>query len=446
MDSHTLVAACPQLVGVGMPTFVATPAEVHNSLRFEADCTVGNVEPHATPSIAAAVKVGDQVTHIGEDEVTDRAELRSQLAHLPDTTQIQFTFVHGNRTTGPPATSTDFESSVTLNGATCAFATARSGMSKEEAEEEADYRQRMEAFVKVGAKAGAPGLAEFTAAGDAQEARTLRTTLRSALAKVEPGRCVIGIGDAQFNPVDEVKILADELKRTAPVLIDFGVKLRHRASKEQIRTRFVDAMEKGQWFVVLRSTKSIVLLGYLGALFEELHENEEEKKKALHPEARLIICGEPHPHFPPALVKGSKCLQIKTAFEQSSLMYESVASSMSALRIAVASDQDAVQPNKRVKIASAVTVVDIDPREVSKQDRPPPRPQVNVAGTVKQKATFAALPHDKFFGISFAGNRNRIALASSLGNVYIVDDSGSSLMSFHAHDAAVFGYAQQGFQ
>ena len=63
---------------------------------------------------------------------------------------------------------------------------------------------------------------------------------------------------------------------------------------------------------------------------------------------------------------------------------------------------------------------------------------INVAGTVRCVQEFSALPNDRFFGVDFAGDKSRFALASSLGNLYIVDDQGCCLLEFHAHDAALW--------
>jgi WD40 repeat protein len=428
--------------------FDATPAELYNSLGFEADCTVGIVETRAAPSIASAVQVGDQITKVNDEEVTDRAELRSVLSSASPDKPMRFTVVRSNDRNKHPTSAAEFEQSVALNGNTCSFAPNR-GSSKDDAEEEADYRARVDAYAKQSATAPTalkpdgprPSLVEFDKVtdGNIQKERSFRTMLASALERVPKGRCVIGVGDAQFNPMEEIKILAEELNAPPPVILDFGVKLRHRISKETMSTKFIEAMKTGKWFVVLRSTKSMSLLNMLGALVDELHSND---LKDIDDNARIILSAEPHPHFPPTLTKKSKTLRIQTTFSQSNLMYESIGNSVSALRIV--SDQDVPKANKRVKIASAVMVVDIESREVTKTERPAPRPQVNVAGTVKQKATFSALPHDKFFGICFAGSRQRIALASSLGNVYVVDDSGSSLVSFHAHEAAVWDVSFSG--
>lgn len=400
-----------------MESFEATSREVHACLCFEADCTIGSFDAlNATEEIARKAAVGAQLVKIGSDEVSDRCELRTVLSTYPPDQRLTFTLRRDGATgdtkvpAAPPATVAATEPTVRQPDTTPAEVNA--------------YR---------------PSLMEFGAVsgGSTIEAeRTFRVALSSALNKVSKGRCIIGVCDAQFNPAEEIKILADELGVPAPVVVDFGVKLRSRVSKEQFARTFEEAMKAGRWLVIARSTKSMSLLSLLAALVEELHNND---LRDVDDAARIIISAEPHPHFPAALTHKSKTLRIKTSFSQSSIMYESIGNSVSALRIA--SDQEsAPKANKKVRMSSAVSVVDIESRDITKTEKPSaPRAQVNVSGTVRLKAEFSALAHDKFFGICYAAaDKSRLALASSLGNVYVVDDSGSSLVSFHVHEAAVW--------
>lgn len=327
-----------------------------------------------------------------------------------------------------------------------------------------------------GATAGAagptPGLLGFAQVNihsapsgtmEAAPRRSMRSGLERALQKVGHGRCIIIVSsDNSVNPLGELEMLAKEAG-TEVVSVDSGLRLKTRLNEEELASLFSTAMRSGKWFLVLRAAKSIQLLARLAALLEECWEHNAAD---VSPMAKIIISTEPHPHFPATLTKGAHAMGVDASFAAScSNMAHTISGSMSCMRAvtdgggksilqaataggvtsAAAGAYLAEGGTRKVRISAVVNVVDIEARDIFRRDGMAAsaaagkgRNEVNVAGSIVLRNTFAALPQDKFFTINTAGDPTRYAIGSSTGNVYIVDSTGSALLSLHAHDGSVW--------
>jgi len=420
---------------------------------------LNQVELSATNDIVGAVPprlqgqlfVGrDRIIAIDADAVSNRAELSSVLASRHPEAQVKLTILEPSDEPGRPAPPVF---GVSVDGVPAGASPADDAASSVDSHEEAlvslknmpdDGRREgheggLVAFDTID---GLSSTAAIVEGGPGQQA-SLRSAISKAIDRVERGNCVLVVVDGSVNPLAEVEVLGRE-RRLPVVTIDFGVKLRRRISKQDLTTLFQDAMQNGKIFLVIRASKSLSLLSLLAS---ELEEIRAASCASLHPNSRMILCSEPHPHFPRALAENSCCLRVRSALSQSRLLFESVRGSVSTVHKALMAQSasgagaSGSAPRRKVRISTAVDIVNIEPREVfTAADAPSQRPShaVNVAGTVRCVREFAAMPNDKFFGVGFAGDTTRFALASSLGNLYIVDDQGCCLLEFHAHDAALW--------
>jgi WD40 repeat protein len=475
-----------------------SPADLLGYLTFEADCTVGGIEPGLHYPMGEHLRVGDRVTRICDVEVYDRCELRAAISEMHPTVPLD---VYFDRPQAPPTIIIDLFASVSYRHAPSAPALAAaaaessctsSPRNTNTFDSYADVTLNDEMRCSVPTQPHPMALAEHATESDADEAcdrnnqssqpppqvsrsvamsptpdylgtsmaasfrneggglislhnvglnynaveEALSLKMAKAIDSVDVGRAVIIISDQQFSPLDEIESLARTRRLPPPLSVDFGVRIRARISPAELEERTLKALGEGRWLVVLRATKSIKLLTDLAAILDKVD------RCTLHTDARVLISAEPHPHFPTSLTHGSKSLRLKSALSQSTLVFESIGTSISVRRFATDTFEpsDSSSQGKRVRMASIVSVVDIEPREVNDAEKPVTKApnRVNVSGTVTMMASFAALPGDRFYGISFAGGRDRVAVASSLGNLYLTDLTGASLASFHLHDAAVW--------
>ena len=466
----------------GERTCLLLPEDLIGNLTFEADCTVGSVERHTNFIAGATIKPGDRVTRLNDEEVVDRCEMRAAIAELADTEPNVPVLVHFTAAVPTPTgratlkAGDDYFNVYMGDAVPCTVPAVPDPAAVDESREDVDPRLEVDvdssehddtqslwspaanAGSPMGAYAGHPVMMSMTLGGAASirgliqiqddtaaKEFTLAHKLGKSLTAVDPGRCVIVLGDQHFNPLDEIETLARTSASPAPTVVDFGERIRRRISPEALVQLVVRTFQSGGWTVIVRGSKSMRLLEELERAVRSINADEGCDPSIAplacpHPDARLIICAEPHPYFPAGLLYRCKSIKLRTNFSQSTLMFESIGTSMSVRQLAT-SGEGTSSAGRKVRMASVVSVVDIEPREVAERPEEPAATRVNVSGTVTLTSSFGALPGDRFYGISFRGRRDQVAIASSLGNVYIVDTTGASLASYHLHDAAVWDVA-----
>jgi WD40 repeat protein len=481
-----------------------TAEDVYASIQFEADCTVGVVDSHAPDSIRIAVAFGDRVVAVNEDNVGDRAELRAALANLgAATAKLYFQTAEDAEAAALQHSQAEL-GNVTVDDepAKVSKKEADGADTDEENEAMAELFELVSAdgtpangstprLKPVSPAAGGgrlPGAGASQGAGHGHDAsirlaafetfntsnsasglfapmfKSLREKISSAVSTIALGRVILMVTESGVTPVGEVELVAKQLG--ADILtLDFGVKLRHRVSETELSAKVADGMKQGKWILVRRAVKSVGLLNAFAALLVECHANN---LKDVSDNTRVFVVTEAHPHFPNSLTEQCISVKVKNSLATSALFYESIGNSVAALRrhiepmdlggtsvgrsfqqstSSVVASSAAPAKKKRVRMSAQVDIVDIEAREVFRATRPPPKEKaahINVAGTIKLKHKFEALPHDKLFGISMGGADDRFAFASSLGNVYVVDDQGTMLLSMHASESAVWDVAFSG--
>lgn len=317
---------------------------------------------------------------------------------------------------------------------------------------------------------------------EAREVRmaTIRQKLHRALTKVKQGCCVICVC-VEVNPIAELELLAMQLNQPIHV-VDLGVKLRLRPKPEAVAARLIECMRQGAWFIVTHAHKSINTLRHLEQLVDEMRTHNLTN---VHENARILLCTESHPHFPMGLAAGAVLTRVQSSFACSSILSVTLASLTStaccrlvqrgydegpsvtdptlfrsinsaqasgphlAESIAKHSNTSMVSiapapaRKKRVRLNAAVDIVDIEPREVltggmGQSTKNQSGKPIDVSGSVALRSTFGGIVNDKFLCVKNAGDPGRFAVGSSLGNLYFLDEHGSSLLQVHAHDACIW--------
>ncbi|ESL10041.1 hypothetical protein TRSC58_02231 [Trypanosoma rangeli SC58] len=282
---------------------------------------------------------------------------------------------------------------------------------------------------------------------------TVRRRIMRAVEVVPIGGCVICVCH-DVNPIAEIELVAIALNMPI-VTIDLGVKLRLRPKPAVFAEQFKAAMYEGAWFVLVNAHKSIATCRVLEELLKEV---ESRNFEGISPNARVIICMEPHPHFPKFLLKRAEATRIQSCLSESGSEH-SMAASISRNRLVTAgswctrkspdlsvlttSGRPLGIPAKRrsVRINASVDVVDIAPREAVVMNRERP---LHNQGTIALCSASTGVPGDKFLCVVSAGVEGRFAVGSSMGNVYFLDELGNSLIQAHTHESAIWDISFKG--
>lgn len=442
-----------------------TPQEFATSLTVDSDCSIVSVTPKALPALRS-LNVEDGtfcVSAIGEEEVFDRGSMRVILEKAKRDVPLQFAFKKiatrrrisisdsvecngmasslSQRPVITPKVDDEEESaepappSVTAAPTTGSPAIARPPGGSTSPQNNSLRPSESLSFVTRDTSMSDREWLEFsrldvTARHDSPARRKLN--LRGAVDRVGLGNCIIILTDLH-NPVGEIELLAESLKREV-VLVPCGVKLRHRLTGQQLTEKVIDAFRTGKWVVLSDANKSIATLAALESVLMDCRSRNLE---GCSPNARVFICMEPHPHFPPNLAHGCVTMRFQSSLAHSQHLIETMHSSVSRRELLTRGDPEGSTGDvRKVRISADVNVVEIEEREIYEHPKTPK--VVDVTGTVTQIATFQGVTNDKFLCVSSAGSAGRYAVGSSLGNVYIIDSEGRLSLSFHAHNASVW--------
>ena len=440
-----------------MPVFTTDPLDLLVSLTVTSDCQIIDIPPVASSTVKRHLSSKHRIVRIGDHLTPDRSSLRDVIAQLPEDAQVEVEYELA--TASPPRV--NIARSVEINGKVCNL-TERDGKEAmlkllNEEQEPASESKVKDTLARVQVPSSSQSHVEedsaylgdttrFTSTSMAtfdkfdedhhgHRVDTIRTKFEKAVIKVQPGRCIIAIC-TDVNPISEIELLASMTQKKV-FAVDCGLKVRNRPKPSQIAAAFVEAIRNGCWFVVLHANKSIGTLQLLDNLFKELH---DKKLEGVHEESRVFICMEQHPHFPRLLSENAVIMKLTTSFEGSSLMSDTFSSASSCTRLVTGQKKaDAVSDSRKVRIAAAVDIVDIEARDII-SERPSAQP-IDVSGSVVLQNGFSGLMNDKFLCVAPAGDNDRFAVGSSLGNVYFLDSMGCSLLQVHAHDASIWDLA-----
>ena len=442
-----------------MPVFTTDPLDLLVSLTVTSDCQVIDIPPVASAIVKRHLTSKHRIVRIGEQLTPDRSSLRDTIAQLPEDAIVEVEYELASAS--PPRV--NIARSVEINGKMCNLSErdGKEAMLKLLNEEQESLPESGKGISPTRVQVPASQAVEednvylgettrFTSTsmatfdtvdnddhnGRGNRTDTIRTKLEKAVIKVQPGRCIIAICN-DVNPISEIELLAHMTQKKV-YAVDCGLKVRNRPKPNQIAAAFVEAVRSGYWFTVLHANKSIGTLNLLENLMKELREKNLE---GVHEESRVFICMEQHPHFPRFLAENAVIMKLSTSFEGSSLMSDTFSSASSCTRLVTGQKklESCADELRRVRIAAAVDIVDIEARDIV-SERPNAQP-IDVSGSVVLQNGFSGLMNDKFLCVAQAGDSDRFAVGSSLGNVYFLDSMGCSLLQVHAHDASIWDLA-----
>ena len=455
-----------------MPIFRTSVLDLLVSVAFEADCEVSSILEEASQVVRANLLPHCRITKIDDLVVSDRIQLREILVNRNPDDIIGVEFLVG----APPP----MDSSVSCNGVVSmmSFRDLIEGSSTTTAPvmHDCDSDDSGSQGLPVPSEGGpilnitgpetdddssvssdmgfhaSVQLASFSVMGNAASPASscsiareghkdhaamsvsIKTRLETAAKDTGVGGIVVCLC-VDVNPIAEIEQLG-KMKGIKLAVTDFGTKLRLRSTDEFAKL-FKEAMRTGEWFVVLRATKSIAWLKLLEGFVKELRDHNFQD---VHEASRIFICTEQHPHFPKGLLQQVALIRVSHSFNNSTLLHASLVSATSMGRTITASSiTEPPARGRKVRISAAVDIVDIEPRDVTAAARPRRANQpIDVSGSVTLRFAFDGIDSDKFLAVTCAGQSDRFAVGSSLGNVYFFDDSGSSLLQVHAHDASIW--------
>eukprot|EP00744_Colponema_vietnamica_P006086 GILI01008864.1.p1 GENE.GILI01008864.1~~GILI01008864.1.p1 ORF type:complete len:684 (+),score=144.95 GILI01008864.1:58-2109(+) len=447
-----------------MPSFVTSPLDLTVALIVAADCQIIDVPVDASDMIRRNLSNRHRIVRIGTTPTPDRSSLRDVIANLPDDVDVEVFYELASEF----QPRVDIANSVEVNGKVSGVSASRAAalrqlLEEEEAEASGGSPRPNSSGSSHASKGSKPSPqgdlsdddgfsapAKFTnpqmASFDTidthklqveDKCETIAQRLEKALITVKPGYCIIALCH-EINPISEIELLAQASKKKV-YAVDCALKVRNRPKPAQIAHAFTEAMHSGSWFAILHASKSVGTLQLLESLLKELHERNLE---GVHPESKIFLCMEQHPHFPRYLAHGAVTIKFQTSFANSSLLSETLSNSGDCTRIITGVRNSSSKPlppdaRRKVRISAAVDIVDIEARELYKDNRPSAQP-IDVSGSVVLQNTFSGLLNDKFLCVGKAGETGRFAVGSSLGNVYFLDTVGSSLLQVHAHDASIW--------
>jgi WD40 repeat protein len=409
----------------------------------------------------AQLKVGERIIRVGGEPFADRGTLRLAISTYSADTSVEVALLG--------KVDVPLENSCIVDGAVATVKDARSWHSNAEEEELAPEAIRDGLAVLRKKPSGvnqdstpvspSPQLLEFSRLEINNSAPFLlegqtdsRKRLIEALRAVQTGKSVVILTE-NVSPLHEIEVLS-KLSRREFIVVNCGEKLKARPSQTQILHGFVEAMMKGRWFVVLQGHKSLATLRLLDTAIADARARRFE---GWSPNAKILIGTEPHIHFPSGIAENCVTYRFRACFDETSLV-ETLHSSLSKRKLIYGSVRavprdgaasyytsgfsaspiglESDTKKKRVKMSTAIDVVEIPSRNLMSEVI---KPQGLVPGGLQKVASFNAAQNDKFLSLAPCDpDCDRIAVGSSLGNVYFLDADGNSLTVMHAHDASVW--------
>lgn len=290
-------------------------------------------------------------------------------------------------------------------------------------------------------------LPQHSAAAKPQE-ESSRNIVLDAAKRCAPGKCIIIMSEGS-NPALPIAQAAEKAQASF-MYIDTVARMKTRQTISDAGEVFKKSLEKGMWIFLERATKSITLLQTLGEVTEEV-----EKQGTMHPQARVFLMCEPHPHFPKMLLQHSITLRCrlqgsKIEVNQPDELLES------KLRLNAIYGNDTAIPNeitskdknpsfsnvkKRVTISAEVDVVHLEKNtflELSASAQPPAEPSSGEGINRVAKYTFGS--NEKLISLCKI-KEGRFAVGTGSGYVVLLDSDGLPLIQFRPHKACIWDVA-----
>lgn len=252
------------------------------------------------------------------------------------------------------------------------------------------------------------------------------------------GKCVIIMSEGS-NPALPIAQAAEKLKTTV-MYIDTVARMKTRQKMDDAGQLFKKSLEKGVWIYLERATKSISLLQKLAEVISGV-----EKAGKMHPQSRVFLMCEPHPHFPDELIKDSVTLRCRMQGNKMEVnQSEDLLESKRRLNVIQGNDTSKAEistQKKKVTISGEVNIVHLEKNtflELSASARPPGEGQLGEGLTRVAKYAFGS--NEKFISLCKV-KEGRFAVGTNSGYVVLLDSDGLPLIQFRPHKACIWDVA-----
>ncbi|GET90954.1 hypothetical protein, conserved [Leishmania tarentolae] len=274
-------------------------------------------------------------------------------------------------------------------------------------------------------------------------AQSSSAVIYEATTKCGPGDCVIIMCEGA-NPALPITLAAEKAKAEV-MYIDTVARMKTRQTIESAGGMLKKSLEKGLWIYVEQATKSITLLRQISDCIMEVRAAGK-----MHPQSRVLLMCEPHPHFPDALMRGSVTLRSRlqsnnmaevdiredlseSARRKQAIHGDEVASSETAAK------PEVTKPQKKVRISDQVNIVHLEKStfmEMSASAQPPMEPGASHDG-ISRVAKYSFGSNQNLISLCYVRD-HRFAIGTNSGYVVLIDRNGLPLIQFRPHKACIW--------
>lgn len=419
-----------------MTEIQATVTQVLQGVEVDLDNTVLSAQP---ASLFGAIE-GMCIEQLNGAPVSNRSELREELQQIlaaapAGTTMVKLLL------TQPVQKRKEARNPAAVRGALKS--------NKDEFELNSDDESPREGGSVLKVKTVAPAMSAAARLGANVTVERAEKVLADGAGCIGPGRCIILLCDG-FNPAVQVEAAA-KMRGASVMHIDPVARIKTRQRLEEYAVILRRSLEKGVWIFMENATKSITLLDKLAESIAEVR-----KLDKLHPESRILLMCEPHPHFPIPLLEGSVTLRLRLSASTKTDISVEEALSESRTKLTLIRDQSAFHdpslqqpPRKRkVKMATEVDVVKIESSAFLEMS------QSTIAGqnggaegdgrsggqsgeAIERVAKYRFGPNEKMISLCRVGD-DRFAVGTSSGYVVVLDRNGLPMIQYRPHKACIW--------
>ncbi|KAG5498844.1 hypothetical protein JKF63_03133 [Porcisia hertigi] len=264
-----------------------------------------------------------------------------------------------------------------------------------------------------------------------------------AAVRCGAGGCIIIMCEGA-NPALAITMAA--LKANVEVMyIETVARMKTRQTINAAGEVLKKSLEKGLWIYVEQATKSITLLRQISDCIMEVRAAGN-----MHPQSRVLLMCEPHPHFPEALMRGS--VTLRSRLQNNNMtevdICEELAESANR-KLAIYGDEvppgetmakpEVTATRKKVRISNQVNIVHLEKStflEMSASARMRAESGPSSDG-ISRVAKYSFGSNEKFISLSYVRD-HRFAVGTNSGYVVLIDRDGLPLIQFRPHKACIW--------
>ncbi|AIO00560.1 hypothetical protein LPMP_303380 [Leishmania panamensis] len=264
-----------------------------------------------------------------------------------------------------------------------------------------------------------------------------------AAVKCGAGGCVIIMCEGA-NPALPITLAAERAKAEV-MYIDTVARMKTRQTIENAGGVLKKSLEKGLWIYVEQATKSITLLRQISDCIIEVRAAGK-----MHPQSRVLLMCEPHPHFPEALMRGS--VTLRSRLQNNNMAEVDIREDLSESthrKRAIHGDEilsseaiakpEVTATRKKVRISNQVNIVNLEKStfmEMSASAQPMAESTASSDG-ISRVAKYSFGSNENLISLAYVRD-HRFAIGTNSGYVVLIDRNGLPLIQFRPHKACIW--------